>query len=210
MKRVAIFALGLVSVAKPADGQSAQDVRRIVTGTSPQGTAVLVEDDSLSGIRFETLPGLQITPLWSTSRDPELPAAGADPWGTADSFLPEAGETRFLIFRLPSSAEVASGVERGYTPEAFHREYAEKVPDLARSHDAENPRLHATETVDYVIVLTGDIVLELGDGSRVNLTTGDVVIQNGTSHAWHNIGEDPAVLAAVMVGVRPQDPDRSP
>ena len=60
--------------------------------------------------------------------------------------------------------------------------------------------MHTTPTVDYGIVLHGDLVLELDDGHRTPLSTGDIVIQNGTRHSWRNPGDRPATMAFVLIG----------
>jgi len=59
--------------------------------------------------------------------------------------------------------------------------------------------MHRTETVDYGIVLAGEVVLVLDDGSETALRAGDVVVQRGTSHAWVNPAEEPARMAFVLV-----------
>ncbi|MGW2288712.1 cupin domain-containing protein [Streptomyces phaeochromogenes] len=56
---------------------------------------------------------------------------------------------------------------------------------------------HTTPTVDYGIVLAGEVVLELDDGHCTPLSAGDIVFQNGTRHAWRSLGEGPATMAFV-------------
>ncbi|MFF5968677.1 cupin domain-containing protein [Streptomyces collinus] len=65
--------------------------------------------------------------------------------------------------------------------------------------------MHATPTVDYGIVLQGEIVLELDDGHRTSLSAGDIVIQNGTRHAWRNRSDQPATMAFVLIGAEQGD-----
>ena len=62
--------------------------------------------------------------------------------------------------------------------------------------------LHRTETIDYGIVLAGDVVLVLDDGSETALRVGDVVVQRGTDHAWVNPADEPARMAFVLVDGR--------
>ena len=62
--------------------------------------------------------------------------------------------------------------------------------------------MHTTVTVDYGVVLDGDIVLDLGDGETAKLQAGDVVVQNGTRHAWRNPGDKPATIFFVLMGSR--------
>jgi quercetin dioxygenase-like cupin family protein len=60
--------------------------------------------------------------------------------------------------------------------------------------------MHATPTIDYIVVLSGEIDLELEDGAEVHLTQGDAVVQRGVPHAWHNRGTEPFRMAVVMIG----------
>ena len=60
--------------------------------------------------------------------------------------------------------------------------------------------MHTTPTVDYGVVLDGEVWLELDDGKTVHLKEHDVVVQNGTRHAWRNKGTKPATMAFVLIG----------
>jgi quercetin dioxygenase-like cupin family protein len=60
--------------------------------------------------------------------------------------------------------------------------------------------MHTTHTVDFEVVLSGEVWLELDDGAEVCLKQGDTVVQNGTRHRWINKGTEPAVLAVGIVG----------
>lgn len=76
------------------------------------------------------------------------------------------------------------------------------VPGLAECFEPDNPGMHTTDTVDYGIVLEGEIWLELDDGQVQHLRKHDVVVQNGTRHAWRNKNEQPALMAFVLIGAR--------
>jgi len=62
------------------------------------------------------------------------------------------------------------------------------------------PGMHRTATIDYEVVLAGSVGLELDDGTEVLLSPGDVVVQNGTRHRWHNRGTEPATMAVIILG----------
>ncbi|MBI6554557.1 cupin domain-containing protein [Pseudomonas veronii] len=64
--------------------------------------------------------------------------------------------------------------------------------------------MHASSTVDYGIVLKGPLVLELEDGQTRELTTGDIVVQQGNIHAWRNPGSEPALITFVLIGAHVQ------
>ncbi|MBO0867347.1 MAG: cupin domain-containing protein [Micromonosporaceae bacterium] len=65
------------------------------------------------------------------------------------------------------------------------------------------PRRHRTETIDYIVVLSGTIVLELDGGQAVTIHAGDVVVQRGTYHAWRNPGPEVCRMAFVLVDAEP-------
>jgi quercetin dioxygenase-like cupin family protein len=64
------------------------------------------------------------------------------------------------------------------------------------------PRMHRTETIDYVIVLSGEIEMDMDD-STVTLKAGDIMIQRGTNHAWANRSAAPARVAFVLIDAEP-------
>ena len=73
-------------------------------------------------------------------------------------------------------------------------------PGIAEHFEPGNPGMHTTDSVDYVVVLAGEVWLELDDGARTRLGPGDTVVQNGTRHAWRNLSAEPVTLAVVNVG----------
>ena len=90
-------------------------------------------------------------------------------------------------------------------PDEVVRKYLEAQPMAQLDHG-----FHRTETIDFVMILEGDLTLELDDGS-VDLHPGDCVVQQGTRHAWRNRSDRPVRMAAVMVsphGVPPIEPVR--
>lgn len=62
--------------------------------------------------------------------------------------------------------------------------------------------MHRTATIDYVVLVSGELELELEGGGRRKLTAGDVIVQRGTNHTWHNTGDIPARIFAVLVSAR--------
>jgi quercetin dioxygenase-like cupin family protein len=65
------------------------------------------------------------------------------------------------------------------------------------------PRLHRTDSIDYALVLSGAIDMELDDGVVVHLRGGDTLVQRGTIHNWVNRGTQPCVIAFVLIAAKP-------
>jgi quercetin dioxygenase-like cupin family protein len=66
--------------------------------------------------------------------------------------------------------------------------------------DTEYPQMHSTNAIDFVVVLSGKLRLEVDDGQEIELHKGDSLIQNGTRHAWHNRASEPCEMIAATIG----------
>src|SRR5215469_4122300 len=79
-------------------------------------------------------------------------------------------------------------------------EVEQKLPGLVAHMEPDNPGMHTTDTIDFEVVLSGEVILELDDGAERVLRPGDTVVQNGTRHRWGNPGSEPAVVAVFITG----------
>jgi mannose-6-phosphate isomerase-like protein (cupin superfamily) len=129
---------------------------------------------------------------------PSFPDRGEN--GPKTTFFPGLGGYRFFILTIPPGDGHAN--LEGVDVEAGLRELQEKLPGVLETNEFDNPGMHTTDTVDMEIVLSGEVVLELDNGVERTLHTGDVNIQNGTRHRWHNRGTEPATMAVAVVGAR--------
>ena len=73
------------------------------------------------------------------------------------------------------------------------------TPDM-HVEEGDEPGMHRTDSTDFGVVLSGNVVCELDDGAEVLLSPGDAVVQNGTRHRWRVVGDVPATLAVFMIG----------
>ena len=175
-------------------------VRRVVTGHDARGHAVVVMDGPAGAVLHRPgRPGVALTDLWATS-DPPSARPGGDPVDRPVVLHPPAGGTVFRIVQF--DPEDPEALARADGAAAF----AAMGAAGAVIGSARHPYMHRTDTVDYAVVLQGSITMLLDD-EDVELTTGDVVIQNGTSHAWANRGRAPCLVAFVLVDA-PGDPPR--
>jgi len=155
-------------------------VRQVVTGHDAKGRAVFVRDEQVDPV---PIPGLgELAVLWSADEPATYPNAGNNP--AAPGIFPPVGGLRFTLATYSPEFEVVA-------PEA--------TPEM-HIEDGDEPGMHRTDTTDFGVLLSGNLVVEVDDGAELLLSPGDVVIQNGTRHRWRVVGDAPATIAAFMIG----------
>ena len=172
-------------------------IRRVVTGHAGKKAVVISDGPSPKAFEHVHTPGGAITIAWATEAAPSVPHRGGDAVSAGTSFVPKPGESRMLVVTFPPDSVRTSA---SFNPAAARAEYAEKMPDLAAKFEPDAPGMHTSDSIDYGVVLEGEIWLELDDGKLVHLKPHDIVIQNGTRHAWRNKSDRPAKLAFVLIG----------
>jgi len=171
------------------------DIRCVVTGQTSSGKSVFVRDSRVSPITLAIFPGYEFHRLWGRDSAPELPTDG-NPQSQPRYFPPKDG-FRFGFFTIPPDATART--ERLGTPEAF-AELQLKLPGMLDVLERDHPGMHITDTIDFDVVVSGEVYLELDDGAEVHLKAGDCVIQNGTRHAWRNRSTQNCVIAVTLLG----------
>ena len=171
-------------------------IRRLVTGHESNGKADVALDGPPSRTDvFQCIPGMVSRLVWATASRPVVPFEDADPTPSVASITPAPGETRFLVVTFPPDSVFAAP---DFDPIAAGKENLALNPGLAERFEPDG--MHTTDTVDYGIVLDGEIWLELDDGRARPLRTHDVIVQNGTHHAWRNKCDRAATLAFILIG----------
>jgi mannose-6-phosphate isomerase-like protein (cupin superfamily) len=172
------------------------EVRRVVTGHDDAGKAVFASDERVAPVAPALLPGSEFHRLWGGDEAPRFPDDGSMP--EHSSYFPPVGGFRFGFFTIPPDG--GAGVPAGLDVEAALAELAQELPGLAEHMEPDDPGMHTTATIDFEVVLEGEVTLELDDGATVTLSPGDTVVQNGTRHRWSNRGDVPARLAVFICG----------
>ncbi len=171
---------------------------RFITTFHQSGKAKLsVADSPAETIHFARTPGMWAARVWSTSVAPSVGADEAASPNQRVGFLPRKGETAFRLLTFPPDATFSA---REFDAAASGAEFAELVPEMASLREADDPGMHRTETIDHVIILDGEVWLEVDNQEQVLLQRHDVVIQNGTRHAWRNRSDQPVTMAVFMIG----------
>jgi hypothetical protein len=170
--------------------------RRIVTGHNEQGKAVIAMDGAPpETIELKAVPGTIFYEIWNTNAIPAPIDNGDDPTRRKLQLHPMPQGSIIRIVDIPpdavqnqiSEADIAAGFAQiGAAGATTH------------SNDAPHKLMHRTETIDYGILLAGEIWLVLDEG-ETKLTPGDIVIQRGTNHAWSNRTNEPARMLFILL-----------
>ena len=171
-------------------------VRRVYTAHNAKGRSIIAADGFAPNVKeMASMPGLALTDLWETG--PGL----ASNEGAVDSVIrpvrlePPKGGTVIRIVEFPPDAAWRDNAD---ARAAFDSIGAGHAKDKASS----DPMMHKTTTVDYIIVLSGEMHAIVEEG-EVLLKPGDVFIQRGTNHSWSVRGKKPCVIAAILVSATP-------
>jgi quercetin dioxygenase-like cupin family protein len=148
-------------------------VRRIVTGHGADGSAQVFIDEPARNVRAGASPGHFSTLMWCSETMPVKIPVGVD-------------------------IEDMGGRMLGTYPPVNGTRFM-----IAEFPPAVNVEMHRTETIDYVIVLDGEIEMESDQGRRITMKRNDVLIQRGTNHRWINNGDEVCRLAFVLIDAEP-------
>ncbi|MGV1862499.1 cupin domain-containing protein [Rhizobium rhizogenes] len=174
-----------------------RNVRRVVTGHDSRGKAIVLQDgEPPLVIRSPIQAGLAFHEIWNTSEMPQQIAADFDePTLLHSSTAPPKRGTVIRVVDLPPEGPDGPVFDKEQSRELFS---AVGLAENAERHKpGRHPLMHRTESIDYGIVLFGEIVLLLDD-SEVHLKHGDVVVQRGTVHAWTNRSDHICRMAFIL------------
>ena len=172
-------------------------VRLVVTGRNAAGKSVLTHAGSLDSKVSVHMPGFSSAMAWATEAGFTVPDVDFSFPSRVRSQHPGPGESRLLVVNFPPDSVVMSP---NFDPAAAAAEMAHIAPGIADRFEVESPGMHCTDSVDYGIVIAGELWLELDDGCVHELQIGDIVVQNGTRHAWRNRSDSIATMVFVMLG----------
>lgn len=173
-------------------------VRRVVTGHDADGKAIVVSDGPAPfAISNPQRPGYVSTDIWRTNATPAPIAARPDePTLGPRRQMPEKNGTVIRVNRvMPETEDI-----RRLTPEDSKRIFAAlgNEPASTFGKSGRHPLMHRTETIDYAVILSGEIYCVLDD-TEVLLKAGDILVQCGTNHAWSNRSHAPCDILFVLI-----------
>ena len=173
-----------------------EKIRRAVTGHDQNGKSIFIIDGEATAVKeMESMPGLALTDIWVTGEAPANNEGHSDAANRPIVLEPPKNGTIFRVVEFPPDS---AWRDKADAQEAFNSIGAGHASD----HSVDDPMMHKTSTVDYLIVLKGEIWAILED-SEVCLKQGDVMVQRGTNHSWSVRTAEPCLLAAILVDADP-------
>ena len=167
-------------------------VRRVLTGHDAGGRSTFIADGEAPNVKEMTaITGLALTDLWETRGAPASNAGAADAAERPIRLEPPKNGTLLRIVEFPPDSNRVKGADGAAGFKAIGASHAQDK----RSSD---PMMHKTSTVDYIVVLKGEIYAIMETGEKL-LRAGDVLVQRGTNHSWSVRGTEPCIVAAVLV-----------
>lgn len=171
-------------------------VRRVLTGHDAEGKSTFIADGHAPNVKeMASMPGLALTDLWETTGTPANNDRHGDAATRPVRLEPPPRGTILRIVEFPPDSQWRSSADGR---EAFKSIGAGHAQDRSSS----DPMMHRTNTVDYIIVLKGEIHAIMEKGETL-LRAGDILVQRGTNHSWSVRGTEPCIVAAVLVNARP-------
>ena len=188
IRSLAIAAVFVCSTAQ------ASDIRRVVTGLDADNKAVVLFD---SRMPLQAGPlGLHATNLWVTNSYPLGFSFKDDTSAIPVGISPLDNGTKFRVVEFPP---LDPATEAKMEPGALMKAVGPMAP--ARGRPVTHPLMHRTRSVDYAVVLSGEIDMMLDD-SVVHLKPGDTVVQQATNHAWVNHGTESCRILFVLMDAK--------
>ncbi len=191
------------SRATVAPGPAIRRFRVVVTGHDAEGRSILVSDRASPHVMpIMDQPNFAVTDFWKTFSIPcdNGPATAGDPCSLPIQVAPPAGGSVFRVVQFPPDKDWAAKAAAmgGSVPIDETAKSASKGGEVRHAH------MHRTRSLDYAIVLSGEIwaIMDVGE---TKLVAGDMLVQRGTNHAWANRSSEPCIVAFALIDAKPVD-----
>jgi mannose-6-phosphate isomerase-like protein (cupin superfamily) len=181
----------IVAMVLACSAATASDIRRVVTGLDTDNKASTLFDSRLT---LEPGPyGIAAANLWITDSYPPTLTFKDDPATKPIGISPPDDGTKLRVVEFPP---LDPATEAKMEPNFLMKSVGDRAP--ARGLPVKHPLMHRTRSLDYAVVLSGEIDMML-DASLVHLKPGDVVVQQATNHGWINHGTQPCRILFVLM-----------
>lgn len=166
-------------------------IRRVVTSHEADGKAVVLFDGAPAKMRMNPQGGVKSWLLWVTDQTPADISGEDDRGDRMIGIPPPPGGSIFRIVEFHPIDEAK--LPRDHMAREMGADHAP-----SKGWPPRHPLMHRTRSIDYAIVMSGEIDMLLDD-SEIHLKAGDVLVQQGTNHAWVNRGSEPCRIAFVLI-----------
>jgi hypothetical protein len=176
----------------------ARNIRRLITGHDANGRSIAISDNLAHDVQtpLPIAKELTLVNLWHTASAPADAIDNVDPTQQEVPFAPQAGGTVFRVVDFPPDSTWLPQLTQELQQQAWAAVDASTHAD--KNQKTPHPFMHRTPTVDYGIVLEGEIHLLLDDSEHL-LKAGDTIVQRATNHAWANRSDKMCRIAFVLV-----------
>jgi len=190
-------------ITATAPGPEIKRFRRIVTGHNAQGSSVILFDEQsphVMPIMGQT--NFAVTDFWKTTSTPadNGPSTAQDPCRLPIQVAPPEDGSVFRVVQFPP--------DKDWAAKAAAMGGSVAIDETAKAAHTGGPvrhaHMHRTRSIDYAIVLSGEIWAVMDDG-ETKMNAGDVLVQRGTNHAWANRSNTPCVVAFVLIDAKSLD-----
>lgn len=178
------------------DSNMTSHIRRVVTGKDSSGKA-MVTIDAMATYQGRKEMGSTTALLWVTDSTPADNSEKGDAAGRTIGVQPPPEGTVFRVVEFTPEKDIPSD----YKTRLQRMQERDLRPEGASRDNPRHPSMHRTRTIDYALILSGEIDMLLDD-TEVHLKAGDVVVQRGTNHAWVNRGEQPCQIAFILIDAK--------
>lgn len=173
-------------------------IRRVVTGHDEQGRSILLEDGpSPFVLASNGEAGPVVTDLWKSFCAPADNAVNVEPCSSKVTLAPPANGSLLRVVQFPPDSRYMKNWDE-------HAAFAAMGHTVSgtQTRKGDTVGMHCTRSLDYAIVLSGEIWAVMDQGETL-LRAGDVLVQRGTNHGWSNRGTHPALVAFVLLDAQP-------
>ena len=189
MKRLIVVTILAAALGASCARAQTNEMRRVVTGLDDRNHSVVLFDSAMP--LKPAAPGVTATNFWITDSYPP-PLTKNDPSGRQIGTAPPDNGTKFRVVEF---APLDAAAEAKLPPEMIMRGIT-NAP--ARGIPVKHPLMHRTRSLDYAVILSGEIDMMLDDTS-VHLKSGDVIVQQATNHGWVNHSTQPCRILFVLM-----------
>jgi len=174
----------------------AYQIRRVITAHNEEGRSVISDDGIAQNAQEMTgMTGLMVTDLWETTTMPADNSGSDDAAARPIRHEPLPNGTLLRTVEFPPDKDWKGSADAQKAFESIGGGHT-------RDQSSDDPLMHKSDTVDYIIILKGEIYAVMEEDETL-LKEGDVLIQRGTNHSWHNRSDEPCLLAAILIDSHP-------